>query len=114
MCSLFPLLLPQIFCTVLLNLKYDKKKDPEIIKNSPTVLIKLHRTEPLPARAKKTFTMDLQHADCILTLYCGKLSICTTTRRSSTGVYTSGIYKGKNHILGDRKCKFTKNNNLIF
>lgn len=60
--------------------------------NVPTELIKLHRTGPLEAMATSTLRMDLQQAVCILSLYWGKLSICTTRRRSSSGVYTSGIW----------------------
>ena len=59
----------------------------------PTELMKVHRTGPLEAMATSTLRMDLQHAVCILSLYWGKLSICTTRRRSSRGVYTSGIWE---------------------
>lgn len=59
----------------------------------PTELMKLHSTGPLEAMATSTFRIDLQHAVCLLSLYWGKWSICTTRRRSSRGVYTSGIWK---------------------
>lgn len=61
--------------------------------NIPTELIKPHSTGPLEAMARSTLSIELQHAFCILSLYWGKLSSCTTRRRSRTGVYTSGIWK---------------------
>lgn len=60
--------------------------------NIPTELMKLHSTGPLEAMATSTFRMDLQQAVCIRSLYWGKMSICTTRRRSSSGVYTSGTW----------------------
>lgn len=59
----------------------------------PTVLMKFQWTGPFSAKARKTFTIALQHTNCILGLYWGKLSICTTMRCSRTGVYTSGTYQ---------------------
>lgn len=61
------------------------------ITDSPTVLIKLQRMGPFPERDRNTFIIDLQQTGCIFSLYCGKLLICSTTRCSRTGVYTSGI-----------------------
>lgn len=66
-----------------------------VMVNIPTELIKPHSTGPLEAMARNTLSIDLQHAFCILSLYWGKLSSCTTRRRSRTGVYTSGIWGKK-------------------
>lgn len=73
-----------------------------VMVNIPTELIKPHSTGPLEAMARNTLSIDLQHAFCILSLYWGKLSSCTTRRRSRTGVYTSGIWEKKGKV----NCRF--------
>lgn len=67
-----------------------KNSNEVSITDLPTVLIKLHKTGPFPERDRNTFIIDLQQTSCIFSVYCGKLLICSTTRCSRTGVYTSG------------------------
>lgn len=72
------------------NLMIPKNFNEVSTTDLPTVLIKLHKTGPFPERDRNTFIIDLQQTSCIFSVYCGKLLICSTTRCSRTGVYTSG------------------------